>query len=381
VLRAHLAAAAILALPGCDGLLGLGRVGPVAGVDAAVLDTQPPPIDARICVGRNGAEDSGLYSICRDEVSVASRLSPSVTILDTSTGCPNLIDGVCVFAYESVHVTGTVRAVGSRPLVLVSFGDLIVDDQAVIDGGSRPGSRGPAGGLMGCSPPSTPGPGGGGGGGSFQTSGGRGGAATGGSVSSAGALIEFPSTLRGGCDGRGGGANSGVSGGTRGFGGGALYLVAAGTIEVRGKIDASGGGGVGGRASGEPEAGGSGGGGGGSGGLIGLDAPMIVLASSSTLMANGGGGGGGGGCCSNGASGSQPEQPLESPLGGAGGLGSPAGAAGGRGWTRTVEAFDGSASPDDGGAGGGGGGGGGYIAIFAHTATVAGIASPDIVGF
>ena len=123
------------------------------------------------------------------------------------------------------------------------------------------------------------GPGGGGGGGGSSTTGGSGesGGSGGGSYSDA-SLSLFT--------GGGGGAGGGANGGGGGGGGGAISIH-AGTINLTGSIDATGGeGGV--KLSGSCT---SGAGGGGAGGMVWLAAESLVIDGSGTISATGGDGG------------------------------------------------------------------------------------------
>lgn len=204
----------------------------------------------------------------------------------------------------TVPAESTVRAVGSRPLVLVAEGSLEV--HGAIDGSSArareaPAVRGAGAHSGTCQdfqrmPEGKPDGGGGGAGASFAGRGGAGGdgnkngAYAGGGLTFA-APLERPQTLQGGCRGQdGGGAGAHPSGGapgTGGNGGGALYLASKLVVEINGKVLANGAGGGGGGAQ-------AGGGGGGAGGFVVLDAPDIKRGENSVLSANGGGGGQGG---------------------------------------------------------------------------------------
>lgn len=121
---------------------------------------------------------------------------------------------------------------------------------------------------------------GGGGGGGYADVGGTGLASTGGAGGVAyGAPNLMP--LHAGSGGGGGGA----AGGNGGNGGGGIALIAAGSLTVAGKLDASG------VAGFDANSSGGGGGGGGSGGSILLSGAMVTLASGHELAARGGNGG------------------------------------------------------------------------------------------
>jgi hypothetical protein len=233
---------------------------------------------------------------------------------DTSMDCAKFpfvaVDSpYCLILGSNINVAAgvTLRAVGSRPLVLLASGNISVD--GTIDVSSRRATRdavpvaesiGAAGNHSMCSAfrrqvDSSVDGGAGGAGGTFGGTGGGGGdgnydiipaRAQGGL-----APLEpdmFPeAALRGGCRAQNGG-NAGptaTNGGRGGPGGGIVVLMAKLGIVVNGAIAANGGGGMGGGAQ-------AGGGGGGSGGLIILQGATVRRAGK--LTANGGGGGEGG---------------------------------------------------------------------------------------
>jgi hypothetical protein len=202
----------------------------------------------------------------------------------------------------------SLRARGSRPLVIVASEDIEVQRHGVVsvrsfrfvagagmdDGRCRAeGGRGGDGeaqefGGVGDAGEGAGTGGSGGGGGGYGAAGGQGAPVngSGGDPSPGGAANDDEqnqlSPLRGGCSGGDGLSVTGGSGGQRGEGGGAVQLIANGSITIEGSVSASGGGG----ASGDE---GSGGGGGGSGGAVLLEAPRVAIAGA--LTANGGGGG------------------------------------------------------------------------------------------
>lgn len=257
----------------------------------------------------------------------------------------------------------TTTVTGSRPLVLVASGTLtittLLDGASHVAGGTGPGLPATAALNTGCTAfggtvqDSTGAGGGGGAGGSFMAKGGDGG--TGDNVNRSagtapGADTAVPTTLRVGCDGQVGGAQSAGAGGTAGANagraGGVLYLIAD-TLSVNtAKINASGAGG----AAGVKETGGSGG---GSGGMIKLFFTTIVANANSQVFANGGGGASGTTKTAAGAAG------VDASLTSANG-GNANGVAGGHGFFGTTPATDGVDGPSN-KSGAGGGGGGGYI--------------------
>ncbi|MBA3464576.1 MAG: hypothetical protein H0T46_31885 [Deltaproteobacteria bacterium] len=268
------------------------------------------------------------------------------------------------------------RAVGSRPLAIIAFGNVSLAAGALIDvgaGGAGAFTMCPNGAARG---ENDSGGGGGGGGGSFAALGGKGGDGNsdgGGSTGgTAGAVVALPAGPRGGCPGSGGG-NGDQDGGEGGPAGGALYIASATQIELLGTaaITAGGGGGGGGRQSGFSN-GDAGGGGGGSGGLILLEAPKVR--STGVLAANGGGGGEGSG---NGDAGNPGARGPASTLRAEGGkMGSPTGTDGGRGGAVAAVTGESPGAAQAGGAGGGGGGAG-YIKV-ASPDRVLGTVSPAV---
>ncbi|UJR85291.1 hypothetical protein [Sandaracinus amylolyticus] len=270
---------------------------------------------------------------------------------------------------------------GTRSLVIVSAGDVLIEGLVTVSGtGFGPGPGGGAGG-----PAETDGSGaggghrgesdsglgndddGGGGGGSHASVGAAGGdspEADGGAEGSTYGDADLV-PLRGGSGGGGGGDDSGGRGG---HGGGALQITSATSITVTasGAIDAGGEGGHGGTTGGLVIDSGAGGGG-GSGGAILVEAITVTLAAG-RVGAPGGAGGQGARCdnCSdsnNGAEGGDGSV-LMVPAQGVPSNGS--GGGGGAGSTLTGMATAGSDQVN----GGGGGGGSGRVRI--NNATGAG---------
>ncbi|HEX3757859.1 MAG TPA: hypothetical protein VHW23_04095 [Kofleriaceae bacterium] len=348
--------AVALLLPACGSVGGRG-----GGADAA----------AGVCYGPSG------WQVCLD--AKASGQVPLQGTLDTDqsdAGNPCLNSqpaswtatqpDACIVVGDTIAVT-SLRATGTRPLVLVAQTQITVMGRLDVASHRSPASVGAGtGSLLDCtsfgrSPDSGP-PGAGGAGGSFLFPGGAGGTGDGTNRPGgqpAGGTAAAPARLRGGCAGQPGGGGAAADGGA---GGGSVYLVSAGTIAISGIIDASGGGGGG-------EDGLHGGGGGGSGGMIVLFASAITTTEPTLLIADGGGGGGGSalsGAMMKGQDGHEPMVaiPIQPALGGTGGLLVGAtGGDGGRGYpalSNTSPGLSGVAG-DTGAGGGGGGGGGGYI--------------------
>jgi hypothetical protein len=309
------------------------QLGDVALID--LFDHSGPPY----CFG------SGLFQFCSDALSTEVKTLASPINTDATSTCfATPMSGtteVCVIYAGRITITGSVRATGSRPLVLVAV--QLIDVQGTLDAGSRRiGGTGAGGNTGTCPGPTNPGIEGGASGGSFHGLGGTGGAAAAGTEGVA-AMPFAPTSVRGGCPG---GASLAPTG-TPGRGGGVLYLIAGSAILVgsEGRLDVSGAGALAGDGAGM---------GGGAGGLLVLDAAAFQI--EGDLMANGGGGASGlkGGISASGAESSAPQSE------GAGGT-SPAGLFGGPG-----SAGPNLAGGTGGGAGagffaGGGGGGAGWI--------------------
>ena len=283
-----------------------------------------------------------------------------------------------------VSSASTLRVIGSKPLFVVSYGDIdvfgTVDAGSFFDTDADAYSRGAGADPASC-PALPPEPGrtcanhggSGGGGGAFGGNGGSGGEGgdgrdCGGAFpdgipgGAGGVAIGTPATIRGGCGGRDGAPNN--SAGSTAFGagapgGGALHLAARDAVTVSGNVLASGAGG--GPGTGDR----AGGGGGGSGGRIGLEGATVQLLSTAVLAANGGGGGEG-----NGSGDGQRGLLANMAAGGGGGTIEQHGGKGGFGSTQP-EQGDG---PGDGT--GGGGGGAGRIRINGHSVTADATFSP-----
>jgi hypothetical protein len=341
------------------------------------MDGSDAPIDAQPCFGPfldvclSALPTAAItISLVDNDLDINTELGGSA-----STLCDAGISNYCVVAATAITVAANkkIRGHGARPLVLVVLGTLDLFGEIDVSSSTDGTVRGAGASMAVCAStePPTPATGASGGfGGSFGGRGGDGEAVSGNRGTAAPAVVGFPTSLQGGCPG-----GAGASGGGGGLGGGAVGIYAA-TVNLDGKINASGAGGSGGpRLK-------SGGGGGGSGGMIVLDVPQsaIVLGSSGRLFANGGGGGEGGAGADPGAGEGADGNPSTGPnvpgTGGSGGT--DAGGNGGPGSSGTPRG-GGTAigqSQDDGGGGAGGGGAG-----FIHALGISGaniIAPPSV---
>ncbi|MBA3541121.1 MAG: hypothetical protein H0T79_16030 [Deltaproteobacteria bacterium] len=346
-----------------------------AGSDAAIVDGSDVPT----CIG-------SFVQVCFRMPLVLPDLQLVATLdTDSTSGC--LDDATvftvpadpkaCVVAGQNVTVTGAVRAVGSRPLIIVALGELHFD--AALDVSTNRGANvGPGvvasavdcntNGITGSS--TTTIGGGGGAGGTFQ---GRGGMGGGGDVNgqkggASSAMLPAPTILGPGCKGGNGGdkfLNSTHLGGTGGLPGGVIALIAS-TITVEpGVVIAAGGGG------GEAGADAAGGGGGGAGGLIVFDAQSIT--NNGRVQANGGGGASGSAIGGAGAVGGNGGTNIA--LGGDSGLSSNDGNGGTGSISSNLTGAPGFMAQAD-QSGGGGGGGAGFILVRGMTILGAGTFSP-----
>ena len=356
------------------------RYGDLGGPAGQCVGEVPPdvrpdtPPDARVCFG------TAPFTICFSsppagsiDVSMATTFNTDTgTVTGTQLNCAAPMSGgtgYCVLAADTITINQPLRAIGTKPLVLVAATSISVALAGSIDVGSHrigavdslgAGANPPAGCNTPLPPSSAGGNSGGGGGGSFVGAGGSG--ANGGAGGGGGHVPGAPlgTVLRGGCAGQNG---AGVLPGKGGAGGGAVFLIAGSGITIGGAIQAGGEGGSGGSN------GGDGGGGGGAGGLIGFDAMTIMV--SGTLIANGGGGGGG---ASSGGQDGGPGADAASTTPATGGNGG--GASGGAGGAGSAGAAGGSGATAVDAAGGGGGGGGGAGLIKGPPASLGTMLSP-----
>jgi hypothetical protein len=319
----------------------------------------------------------------------------SNVILQVEDSTPEL----CVISAATITIPdgATVRATGSRPLVLVAATTITIS--GTLDVSSTRATTVPVKGeSLGAGADSRAGlcaadfvgrvvgsGQGGGGGGAGGSLGGRGGAGADGNVDGNDgspkafggdntSFRERTTFLRGGCRGQAGGTGR-SSGGAGGFGGppgGAVFLAAASVqIVPSGRITANGGGGGGGAAQG-------GGGGGGSGGFVAIEAEMIT--NRGVITAKGGGGGQGGyyddnngGTAYPGAAGRDPE--IGSASAANGGQSTNQGGNGGPGAAISFSAPM-LPEPSNNGGGGGGGGAGRVLAVSSTAPAVPGVAAP-----
>lgn len=327
----------------CESSGGDGSGTGSAGADAAVcFGTEP----FRVCLA---AAPSQPLSISGPGMTIDTTANCVATVPTGSFGC--------VLAGTTITVEATLRASGSRPLVLIASDSITILGTGVVDVGSHRGATSELGaGAMDCANGQTPDRRGGGAGGSFLGLGGTGGPSVSASGGTPGPVTDA-NKLRGGCAGQntpGPTAPNPVRGG---HGGGAVLLIAGQSISVDGAINAAGEGGEGG----PPDVGG---GGGGSGGMIVLDAPTIT--GNGLILASGGGGGGG---SSTDAIATHSGKPGADPSGvsaAAGGTGGPnGGGSGGNGSSAGTAKGDnglkGISDANGDGRGGGGGGGAGIV--------------------
>ncbi len=333
---------------------------PVQMIDSMTSGTEMP-LPTTFCLGK-------LVHLCVPTTPTGTVPLPSNLDTVTSTLCRtdvtdmagNPVNSYCVITGGTI--AGSTTATGTRPLVLMSSGDIAI---ATLDVASHRGMPdGAAANSSMCKPPGASQTGGGGGGGGFGGAGGDGGNGAG--NGGKGGMTSAAASLRGGCPGA-----DGTTTNTHGNGGGAVMLMAATSISISDAIDASGAGALAASATN-----GAGASGGGSGGLIDLEAPTINNAG--VVYANGGSGSEGSGSGgTQGQAGNDPTGVSAAP--GGGGL-SGTGGNGGNGGSRAVGNGDGL--PGDNATatgimkGGGGGGGGGVGVILTFGGTLTGNVSP-----
>ncbi len=271
---------------------------PDGATDGTAPDSPPPVHDADHVPSDVDAAFAGTADVTLADATIDTGTSGMPT---SSVQLPNGArfvvtpqDGggpeLAVLEVGSLNVTGTLRVIGGRPLVVVAATTItvdVIDASAVADapgaGGAGPRQGSGGGGDGGVSGSADAG----GGGGGFGTAGAAGqssGAATGAAGPAYGSAML--TTLEGGS---GGGRSAPACQFVRpGAGGGAIQLSADTSITITGSVRANGGGGAGGIDCNNT---GTSGAGGGSGGAIYLQAPSI--AGAGLLLAQGGGGGGG----------------------------------------------------------------------------------------
>jgi hypothetical protein len=325
--------------------------------DAAQLIFDAPS-DARSCFG------GGIVQVCLTQLPSTALSITSNTNLDTDTSplCDSPEGAHCVVAATDVMIANNrrLRAIGTRPLVIVATGAIVIDGTIDVSGGAGANPTT-------CVAPAAATSRQGGAGGSWHGRGGTGGGVTSGLGPTAAAATNTVA-FRGGCRG---GDGAGNSFGTGGSGGGALYLIGQ-AITINDTLNASGDGGGGATNDG-------GGGGGGAGGFIGLDAPTVTIGASGRVFANGGGGGEGGTDYKDGNGGGASGGPTSSASGGSGWA--PKGGNGGNGSSGTaLDGNNGSAGGSCGrnsSSGGGGGGGAGFVYVY-PAQTLGGAIAPPV---
>jgi hypothetical protein len=336
------------------------------GIDAAV------PGDAAASIDGAAACVAGFLDLCKQAApSTALDITNAQSInTDSDPRCRKLTQpagsDVCLIYATRVAISGggVLTASGKRPLAIASSSTMTID--GTIDVGSHGTPQGPAADTGNCDFGSNPamdlGGAGGAAGGSFTLAGGNGGTGdkndNGAPAGTAppgthGATTPIGGVLRGGCAGQTGADEStspgSGNGGSGGHSGGALYLFALQSLEIKGKVRATG---EGGNAGG----GMAGGGGGGTGGLVVIESPSITI--SGQLSTNGGGGGQGGGIDNlgrrvAGRSGLDGNLGTTAALGGAGALNNDPGFGTGGAGGALTDAVNGTTA-DYGGGGGGG---------------------------
>jgi len=367
-----------------------------AGVDAVIIVPDAPPrpdgaantTDDVVHVGRDdeyfGIADltiSAPLTIDTTRMAFGIALPAGVTfgIAPQDGGGPEL----AILHVRALTVAAPVRALGSRPLVVIADS---IDVTQTIDVTGHHGE--PGAGAQATAPAGTAGlhagtyNDSGGGGGGHGTAGATGGPTTckdcpnkrldGGAAGPA--ADPQAATLVGGAPGgRTYSPPSACHTQVPGAGGGAIELYAKTRIEINGNINAGGGGGQGGQQCNQPYNW-LAGHGGGAGGTIVLQAPTIE--NTGRLSANGGGGGAGGGSTGDGHDGEDGALGATPAKGGAtSGMYS---ATGGDGAAGATAPRPGALGPESGNAGGGGGGLG-QIRLLYQATVSAGVTSPTAI--
>jgi len=357
----HALVVALVAITGCRPMAEFASATDAEPPDASMPDVSTSGGEVLACIG------TPLLKICMTPSSLTRvTISASLTIDTDNMELCTAIGKYCVIAATTLMINATLRATGTKPLVLLASDSIIVSQ--LIDVGSHRLPTefiGAGADPVTCLAGALPGTSAGGAGGSFAGTGGGGGAGGDGGSGGLPASATAPiTTFRGGCRGQDG---NGPGKGVGGHGGGAVYLIAGNRISITGPgINAAGEGGTGGVVVGNAM---SGGGGGGAGGMIGLDAPTIT--GTGLILANGGGGGQGSGTVVPGATGSDPTGINAASGGTANSGGSGCGGDGGNGSSGIAGGSGTSGGMFQCGApgGGGGGGGGGAAGIIKAPAT------------
>ncbi|MBN8467779.1 putative metal-binding motif-containing protein [Corallococcus exiguus] len=329
--------------------------------------------------------------------------APENAVTNRNTLKPRLITtlnggiSAVLLPVSSLTLGGTLRFVGSAPIILAVYGDANpgqsilangrFDSGATVRGAG--GNHGQCGSATGVNGGVASSKGEGGGGGGNATAGAAGGVGYSGGTTRSGGNPQNndPLLLQGGCAGGDGGGTGTMAGGRGGAGGGALQLSVARTLTLQKPLSTSGGGGAGAIASRTSGAGG--GGGGGSGGRLVVEAFAVNLTAAARLTANGGGGGEGATFKSNnednGANASSGSVDSATPAPGGSSASESAGN-GGQGAARNSAAGqgqNGGTTNNYEGAGGGGGGAVGFIhlrGIQSCTVNAAAVISPSATG-
>jgi hypothetical protein len=310
-------------------------------------------------------------------LTINSEAAPAGTVFDTSPQDDPAGPELAILHVRNLEVEqgAIVRVTGSRPLVILAAGTVVID--GTLDAAARRDTPGPGG----AAPGQGSGKGGdgeqrgdyrdsGGGGAGHGTAGGKGGDAqcSGGNCAplaqgGPGGEPYGEATVNVLQGGSGGGAASPTCAPAAGAGGGAVQIYAAVSIKIAAGGGVNVGGGGGGRGILCPDNLSSGSGG-GSGGVIFLQSRMIEHAG--IMAANGGGGGGSAGRRDGtnepGTDGADGQLSTAAAPGGSGG-GTIYGFAGGKGGAAGSAPEDGVTAPPNYGNGGGGGAAVGYIVL------------------
>ena len=109
----------LLLLTACNSILGVHAFTPAIESDAAVA-VDGPPIDAPSCIGT----PIGLGPFCLTDppadVTLVSQTIPTDLCPGGHVIAPGSLHPICMIAGVTIIVSGTVRAIGPYPLVLVA---------------------------------------------------------------------------------------------------------------------------------------------------------------------------------------------------------------------------------------------------------------------